>query len=137
MKVLIAADFRYLAINLVPQQRRAFERDHSARVQGQVLSGGRVPASSGRFSFDNEFSKPTDENILTIYEGGLDGLQDGFSQARGFGFGNVELALNGTYDVVFGKGHWCKLQEKRVCFEGKLFRLLLACWVYHWKEGFV
>ena len=52
------------AINLLFQQRRALERNHSARCQVHILPRCRVPAPPGCLLPDSEFAKAADEKVV-------------------------------------------------------------------------
>jgi hypothetical protein len=83
----------FLTINLLFQQRRALERNHSARCQVHILPRCRVPAPPGCLLPDSEFAKAADENVVATGERAFDQFQDGFKETGRFGFGNAEARL--------------------------------------------
>ena len=93
---------------------RTSESHHPAWLQGQFLTRCRIPPPPWCLLIHAEFAEPADENILSPGQGGLDGLQHGFNETDGFGFGNAEAVLKGTSDLVFGESHGRAILERWV-----------------------
>jgi hypothetical protein len=57
-----------LAVDLIPQNPRTSESDHSPCIKHQIFTGSRVPSPPFAFLLDTEFSKLSDEDILTAFK---------------------------------------------------------------------
>ena len=92
-------------VYFLPQNPRAFERDHLAWGQHDGIPRLRIASTTLILFLDAEFAETADQDIFSLFQALFDNLKKGLNDVSRFGLGKNVLGKQILYDVGLGQCH--------------------------------